>query len=335
MRGATCRLATRHHGYQLRDGRGGITVGDTEETSNNIYVDLYFLEVREMRDFIQGVARIHELPEPIAVISEHNPEISYETSEATVDVLAQLDDVMESEFSKCTPPGSVALSHFDRAVQDLASFSSSSSKKRSASSAMTPWRPPSGHSSRNSDRISMHSSRTSDRITRSSGLSVLSQNSPLLQWQSLEDSSSHGTIPYRCHLIDSCLKLAENPNNYLAESWEFHQRLDGLHLPILPHRVPTLVVEFVRRGGVTEQATDGIRHKVFVRIRFRDDTCIADFKRYLEYRLKAGWSWDEHSKTYESFVHVLNVNKFREFLNVKKALTETRWQEFRESSVVS
>lgn len=287
MRGATCRLAMRHHGYQRREGTGGITVGQTEDTSKNIYVELYFLEVREMRDFIQGVARIHKLPEPIVESFEHHPEISYETSEASVDVLAQLDDVTESEFSICTPPGSVALSHFDRAVQHLASFSSSS-KKRSASSAATPMRSSSRHSSRNSDRI-----------TRSSGgLSVVSQNSPLLEWQSLEDPASHGTIPYKCHLLDSSLNPPENPNNYLAESWEFHQRLDGLHLPISPHRVPTLVVEFVRAGGITVQATDGVRHKVFVRIRFRDETCVGDFKRYLEYRLKAGWVWDVDSKTY-------------------------------------
>lgn len=308
MRGATCRLATRHHGYQLRDGSGGVTVGDTDESCKNIFVDLYFLEVREMKDFIQGVARK-------SVISEHNPEISYETNEATVDVLAQLEDVTESEFSKCTPPGSIALSHFDRAVQHLASFSASSSKKRSASSSATPPRNP--------------SSRTSD----SSGLSVVSETSPLFQWQSLENPSSHGTIPYRCHLVDSCLKPPENPNNYLAESWEFHQRLDGLHLPISPHRVPTLVVEFVRRGMETELATDGIRHKVFVKIRFRDDACIADFKRYLEYRLKEGSVWEESSKTYQSFVHVLDVNKFRGFLNLKKALTTTRWQEYSESRV--
>lgn len=317
MRGATCRLAMRHHGYQLRDGSGGITVGNTEESCKNIYVELYFLEFREMRDFIHGVTRIHKLPEPIATISEYNPKISYEMSETSVDVFAQLEDVTESEFTKCTPPGSVALDHFDQAVQHLGSFSSSSSKKRFTAA------PPRSSSSRHSS--SRHSSNSP---------SVVSQSSPLLEWQSLEDPSSHGTIPYKCHLIDYSMNPPENPNNYLAESWEFHQRLDGLHLPISPHRVPTLVVEFVRPGGITVQAADGSRHKVFVRIRFRDESCVADFKRYLEYRLKVGWVWDEDSKTYESFVHVLNVNKFRECLNVKKALTATRWEEFKESRVV-
>lgn len=104
--------------------------------------------------------------------------------------------------------------------------------------------------------------------------------------------------------------------------------MDGLHLRISPHRVPTLVVEFVRRGRIEVQALDGVRHKVFVRIRFRDESCVADF----EYSLEIVWSWDEASKTYESFVHVLNVNKFRGCLNVKKALTETRWEEFREQA---
>lgn len=90
MRGATCRLAARYHGYQLRDGRGGVAVGDTAETSSDIYVELYFLEVHETRDFIRGVERIHRLPEPIAKSSSHEPQISYEISEASVDVFAAI-----------------------------------------------------------------------------------------------------------------------------------------------------------------------------------------------------------------------------------------------------
>lgn len=114
-------------------------------------------------------------------------------------------------------------------------------------------------------------------------------------------------------------------------SFIVHQLLDGEHLdPEIPSGVPQAVVEYIRDDKSSVDATDGIRHKAFVRLRFLDE--VHDdmgFKKNLRENLKDGSVVNEDGSV-ESFVHVLSVNSFRRSLDIRKADTEAKWREYKE-----
>lgn len=321
MRGATYKLARKFHGYRLKEGPVSVRYGDTTQTSSNIYIVLFFVDYRELTDFEQSVIDLHyRLPELIARGGlEHKPTIESETKTALFDLCSQLEAVTDEEFQETTPPGSI---DYDQALQDLASFASTSERatKKSKSSSSR-----ASSVGRNSGRLG--SSRSSGRVGK---LKAVSGTSPLYEWQSFEDP---GEIPnpYECHVYPRDKRGSGHTDNLIAASWSFHQLFDGLKLEF-PPKVPGLVVDFVRADGSFQEASDGTRYKVDVRIRFFDDVHNVRLRKNFVDSLKAK-SKVNADGSIETFVHVLNVNDFRTNLELKKALTEGMWRKYREGEL--
>lgn len=148
----------------------------------------------------------------------------------------------------------------------------------------------------------------------------MEKNTALFEHQTVEDPGDIG-VPYRLHLIPKRMNPVEDSNNYFAGSWHFHQLLDGLNLV---DGLPALVVAFDRWENASVQAADGVRHKVFVRICFRDEVNYKVMQDQFRARLKEGSTVLEDGSV-ETFVHVTDVAKFRMSLNVKKSITEGSW----------
>lgn len=122
---------------------------------------------------------------------------------------------------------------------------------------------------------------------------------------------------------------AKTSNNLLAASWAFHQLFDGLVLDAdLPPGVPGLAVEFVEADGTSVDASDGTRYKVSIRLRFLDDVHNLELKGNLLNRLKDGSEINDDG-TVDTFVHVLDVIRFKTNLNLKRTVTEGMWEEFK------
>lgn len=142
----------------------------------------------------------------------------------------------------------------------------------------------------------------------------------LFEHQTVEDPRDIG-VPYRLHLIPKRMNPVEDSNNYFAGSWHFHQLLGGLNLV---DGLPALVVAFDRWENASVEAGDGVRHKVFVRIFFRDEVNYKVMQDQFRARLKDASTVFEDGSV-ETFVHVTNVAQFRMSLNVKKSITEGSW----------
>lgn len=306
MRGATCKLARKYHGYRLIEGPPGVRYGDTTHTSSNIYIDLYFLDDRELTDFKQSVSDLHyRLPDLIARTGlEHKPTIESKTATAFFELCSHLEAVTDVE------PGSI---DYDRALQDLGSFALTSepaTKKSKSSSASSVGR--------SSGKLG--SSRSSGK------LKAVSDTSPLYQWQTFEDTDEVPN-PYECHVYPKEEGGSSHPNNFLAASWSFHQLLDGLKLQF-PPKVPGLVVDFLGADGSFKDSSDGTRYKVDVRVRFFDDVHNLRLRKIFVEQLKAG-SKVNADGSIQTFVHVLNVNDFHTNLDLKNVLTEGMWRKYR------
>ena len=317
MRGATYKLARKYHGYRLMEGPPGVRYGDTTQTSSNIYIDLYFLDYRELTDFKQSVSDLHyRLPDLIARAGlEHKPTIQSEAATAFFDLCSHLEAVTDVEFQETTPPGSI---DYDRALQDLASFATASepaTKKSKSSSSRA------SSVGRNSGKLG--SSRSSGRVGK---LKAVSDTSPLFQWQTFEDTDEIPN-PYECHVYPKEKGGSSHTDNLIAASWSFHQLFDGLKLQF-PPKVPGLVVDFLRADGSFIDASDGTRYKVDVRIRFFDDVHNVRLRKNFVDTLKAK-SKVNADGSIETFVYVLNVNDFRTNLELKNVLTEGMWRKYR------
>lgn len=315
LRGATYKLARKYHGFRLIDGPDGVRYGDSAETSSNIYMDLYFLDFRELTDFKQSVVDLHlRLPDLIARSGlEHKPKMESATQTVVLDVCSKLDSVSDVEFQLTTPPGSI---DYDRALQDLGSFAITSepATKKSKSS---------------SSRVSSSTpGRSSGRISRSTTMKMIPNNSPLCQWQTIEDPSRFSNW-YECHVLPKSMGGSKSSNNLLAASWAFHQLFDGLVLDVdLPPGVPGLVAEFVDADGTSVDASDGTRYKVSIRLRFLDDVHNLELKDNLLNRLKDGSEINDDGSV-DTFVHVLDILRFKTNLRVKQMVTEGLWEEFK------
>ncbi|CAN0289828.1 unnamed protein product [Ectocarpus sp. 4 AP-2014] len=310
MRGATYNLASRLGAYRLRDGADAVRYGNTEETSDNIYMELYFLydTHKEMQDFVKGVYKIHRLPDLILkLVPEYKPKIKEVVRICRV-LLSEFSLILDNELENISEAGSI---DYDQAYQDLGSFTSppeqlpQRSLKRSKTSSS-----------------SITSSRSSGRLN-----SVFKKSKSFREYQSLEhpDEFKPCIIPYACYLIpQGWRQWANNENNVFAASGKFHQFFDGLSLE--PAGIPTLIVEFVRATGEVVEAEDGLRHKVEVRIRFRSVELANEMKEGL-FKMKPG-SFVE-GDTIRSHVHMKDVSQFKFCLDTKKGLTEVLWANLR------
>ena len=310
--GATYKIASKDRAYRPRDNEKPIRFGEEAGTQDNIFIDLYFREHRDAFNFVDHVREMHAVPDLIK--RSYFPDFVGEEVKQYRIELSRFTPVGHQDFEVFTPAVSI---DYHSSCQDLGSFPSRSSGKRASStiSGSTPSRNP---------RKKPRSPGGSGRITRNSGkLTPTTAGDPNFTWQTVEDPTKIGQ-PYNCHLDSREYNPRENRSNYLCGSGAFHQFLDGMNLTT-PYKVPALVVEFDRVDGSTQQAVDGIRHKVFLRIRFRDETNDKYMKDEFRNRLK-NESKVKPDGSVETFVHVLDVEDFRENLELKRVRTLSKWR---------
>lgn len=297
MRGATYNLASRLGAYRLRDGADAVRYGNTEDTSDNIYMELYFLydTHKEMQDFVKGVYEIHRLPDLVSrLVPEYKPKIKEVVRICRV-LISEFTFILDNEMEN------ISEADYDKASQDLGSFTS-----------------PPGTPRPLKRKTSSSSISSSGRLN-----TVFKKSKSFLEYQSLEhqDEFKPCIIPYACHLIpQGWRQWANNENNVFAASGKFHQFFDGLSLE--PAGVPALIVEFVRGTGEVVKAEDGLRHKVEIRIRFRSVELANEMKEGF-FKMKPG-SFVE-GDTIMSHVHMKDVSQFKFCLDTKKGLTEVIW----------
>lgn len=309
MRGATYNAAVASSGYRIRtpdeeENPGPIRYGDASkgERECDIYMDIFFLDHSDVATFQRRVHEVHTVHDLVS--RDYQPSFT-STLKRFKMRLGRLVAMGTGDFSNFTPARSI---DFDQASQSLSAFSSSErSRKRSRDA--TP---------RSSGRIS----------TRSSGnLSVVDKCDPLFIWQQLESPGSYYGDPYRLHLQAKKDNPAENINNYVAGSWEFHQLLDGLNNKSYGG-VPGMTIEYEKADGTWVQADDGRRYKVYVRLRFLNPKDKEGFLLNVADRMKTdedgGWKEDG---SFESFVHVLNVGDFHHSLDLKLVQTKKERRE--------
>lgn len=316
IRGAILQQARKLLAYREKERRT-VVYGDTEETSSNIYIEVYFRKDENRIKFHDKVRDVHKIPRVLRkCFPDYKPTFDYTTktcilrdSQLSPILGFELEDMFEN-----SPPGSI---DYEIEVQSLGSYcSESSSKKRRSSSAS---------SARGSGQLSVS--------TRSSGNpEVIRKDDPLFIWQTLERNDIIGQ-PFRCHLFDkkydSFRARKNDNNNFFAGSAPFHQLLDGLNLST-PYLVPGILVEFDRECGSTVTAEEGVtRYKVFVRIRFLDDTNDKYVKDELRARLKQGVGCANlEDGSARTSLHVLDVEDFRECLEHKGVKTRKAWRLF-------
>lgn len=318
IRGAILHQARKLLAYRKKERRT-VVYGDTEATSSDIYIEVYFRKEENRTEFYDKVRKAHRIPGVLRkCFPDYKPTFDYTTYTCILRD-SQLTPIFEFELQDMfdnSPPGSI---DYDIEVQSLGSYySESPSKKRRSSSAS------SATLGRGSGQLSAS--------TRSSGqLEVIRKDDPLFVWQTLERNDIIGQ-PFRCHLIDKKydrFRAKNDNNNFLAGSAPFHQLLDGLNLST-PYLVPGILVEFDRACGSSVTAEDGVaRYKVFVRIRFLDDTNDKYVKDELRSRLKQdiGCMIFEDGSARTS-LHVLDVEDFRECLEHKGVKTNKAWRLF-------
>ncbi len=305
MLGATYNVAYQSTAYRLRDNGSPIRYGDQEkgEQEDNIYMNVYFLDHQTSACFTRGAQKVHRVPD--VVKRDHSPTFETRLRDFQMN-LSQLVLMSPEDFLVFTPPGSI---DFGQSSQDLSAFTSS---EVPCSNDFTPSEP----SRKKSRSISSGSTplRSSGRLSVSS---TISKDTPMFKYQTIEDPDYMG-IPYKLHLIPKSWNRPDDINNYLAGSWAFHQFLDGLNLV---DGLPGLVVDFLRADGTSVNADDGVRYKVLIKIRFFDETSDKGMKDQFRERLKGG-SVVKRDGSIESFVHVLDVERFKMNLGVKKLITE-------------
>ncbi len=302
--GAIYRKADYHHAYKLYDAPAAVGFGDTEGTSSDMTIDMVFRQVDHREDFIKAIKRIFRLPDILRKSApNYKPRVNVELKTFRIPD-SKLAMIEYGEIEAISPPGSIDYD-FHHEIQDLDSFKSSESSSKKLKSV----------SSRSAGTKRSPSAQSS---ARSSGrLSAITKETPMFDYQTIEDPDYMG-IPYKLHLIPKSWNRPDDINNYLAGSWAFHQFLDGLNMV---DGLPGLVVDFLRADGTTVNADDGVRYKVFITIRFFNETSDKGMKDQFRERLKGG-SVVKRDGSIETFVHVLNVERFKMNLGVKKLITE-------------
>jgi hypothetical protein len=124
-----------------------------------------------------------------------------------------------------------------------------------------------------------------------------------------------GSSWYKCHLIskrDENEKLRNDVDNFLYESWDFHQILDGLN------RKTGIGVGIRFNGVIGEERVETkpnafeVRHKISVIVEFRDEELASWFEKYL----KDGTKRLDNCK-FESFLYAVSVENMKYCLDKK------------------
>ena len=134
-----------------------------------------------------------------------------------------------------------------------------------------------------------------------------------------------GSKPYRMHLKNQGKafghdkKLANDENNMLAGSWQFHQFLDGLNMP---GKMPIIAVQpaEIKEEVVVEQGHK--RRKVMVDIECRD----VNTSGVISTMLKPGFI-KKSNLVFSTQVLVKDHKTFTEYLQWKYDDTKTKWEE--------
>lgn len=286
IRGAMYKLAYNLKAKRRRDVREAIWY-----RQDDMLMDLFFMKDETTTDFINGVCKIVKIPDVVRKIASYKPQISFEVESYTVrlSMLTPISDMELDEIHAISPEGSI---DYDRAIQDLSSFSTSTRRTGS--------------------------SRSSKRC------SAIDKDGQLFKWQTLENPDLIGQ-PYRCHLVGREFRPEEDVNNYIAGSWTFHQLLDGMNLDV---QIPLMEVNFAGEPGLWEEDEGVFRHKVDLRLTFFESDHNEEFKNNFRGRLKEGSSVLEDGSI-STFVHVIDVDEFRMNLDIKRAKTLREWRRFR------
>lgn len=316
IRGATYKLAFKLGACRLPDA-DAVRYGDTPETSSNIYLEMFFEERQQRRDFVRGVEKIHKIPEVLQKCSpDYNPDVKVLESFSCSLRDSQVSSVTESELEAMvmnSPAGSIDY-EYDVSTQDLGSYTSSEPRRK------VPRSP--GASSRGSGQID---GRSSARLSGSTSARSRAK-SLVFKWQSFEKHIPDKFM-YSCHLLGNeytDITPQSNPDNFVGGYGDFHNGLDGLQSP---GGVPRFVLDFVCAESSFEEAEDGRRQKVWVLLRFRDvEMANLWFPVYKE-SFKNRSVFDENSRTIKSFVHVRDAVEFKRMLGINKTLTEIDWAE--------
>ena len=315
IRGATYKLAF-DLGACRRHDADVVRYGNTAETSSNVYLEMFFETRKQRRDFIHGVKKIHKIPEVLEKCSpQYKPEVKVLIERSFTLRDSEVASVTEEELElmvEKSPAGSIDYD-YDTSTQDLGSYTSSTPRRKKPRS--------SGESSRSSGQLD---GRSSSRLSSTSARSRA--KSLVFKWQSFENPI-HENYMYSCHLLDR--RYTDNtplshPDNFVGGYGDFHNGLDGLQSP---GTVPRFVLEWLRDESTFEDAEDGRRQKVWVRLRFRDVEMANIWYPVFRQSFKDGSIFVDDNRTIESFVHVRDAVEFKRMLEVKKALTEVDWRE--------
>lgn len=330
MRGAMYAAANELVGYRLReaDQEDPIRYGDPQkgEDPNDIYMNIYFMENIHRHEFINRVHRTHKIPDLIA--RDHNPVIEAPVMHSYMAADSQLLPILESDFEAFTPPGSI---DYDQALQNLSTFRSSSaapsaSAAPSPSAACAATSAPSKRKSRSSSSCAPSiPGRSSPRL--SGGIHAGSTPARrTLKWQSFERHIP-GTQMCSCHLLPRTMTgvtFERNPSNFVGGYGSFHDGLDGNNSD--PSGIPRFVLEFLGAEETYEEADDGLRQKVHVRIRFRDVQTAQIWVPIWKLSFKEECVFQDDG-TIESFMHVREAFEFQANMEMKQAITLKNWRQ--------
>ena len=316
IRGATYKLAFELGACRLHDADVA-RYGATAETSSNVYLEMFFENRKQRRDFISGVEKIHKIPEVLEKCSpQYTPQVNVllECSRTLRD--SEVSSVSEKELEVMvakSPAGSIDY-EYDASTQDLGSYTSSTPRRKVPRS--------SGASSRSSGQID---GRSSARLSGSTSARNRAK-SLVFKWQSFENHIAENYM-YSCHLLGkeyTDITPQSHPDNFVGGYGDFHNGLDGLQSP---GGVPRFVLEWLYSEATFEEAEDGRRQKVWVLLRFRDVEMAKVWYPVFQQSFKDGSIFDDTNRTIKSFVHVRDAVEFRKMLGVKKTLTEVDWTE--------
>lgn len=300
VRGATYKLPVKYEGYHWKSQKTPIKWGDGDNEAN-LYIDVCFHGDSRRRKFVKAVRDQHG--NPFLVEKGHSPTITTEMMQPVSTLVSEtLRTMTDDDFENFTPPESVC---FDSPVQDLANFKFGS-----------------GTSSRRPRKMSKSSSASETRS--SGGLDDPFEKQMLDKWQSLERPKPKRPFEI-CHIVPKSMNsatLRECPDNFLGGSYELHNGFDGLHTN--PKSAPRFVLEFVSEEKEVEEAEDGDRSKVRVRLVFRNDEERGEFEPDFRESFKEDTIFCEDG-TIEAFVHVRDPALFQYNIGVKRTLTLKEW----------
>lgn len=319
IRGATYKLAFELGACRLLDADVA-RYGDTDETSRNVYLEMFFEHRPQRRDFVRGVEKIHKIPEVLEKCSpEYNPDVKVLKSCTCRLRDSEVSSVTESELEVMvvqSPAGSIDY-EYDVSTQDLGSYTSSYTSTPRRKVPRSP-----GASSRSSGQID---SRSSARLSGSTSARNRAKNL-VFKWQSFEQHIPDNYM-YSCHLLGkeyTGITPQSHPDNFVGGYGDFHNGLDGLQSP---GGVPRFVLEWFGSESIFEEAEDGRRQRVCVLLRFRDVEMADIWYPVFKESFKKESIFDDSNCTIKSFVHVRDAGEFKRMLGLKKTLTELDWTE--------